>query len=249
MVHANCIRILVLHSDPVAREGLLATFRRCPDLQVVDEEDAPGSGTATPAVLVRRVADVVVADYESGITLAGNVTRQGGVGDGIRIMVVASADREWEIRRALELGVRGYVVAGCLLDELVVGVRALHRGGRHLSPCVVEKLAESISGEPLTTREEEVLRLVAAGLGNKAIARTLDIAVGTVKSHLKGVFDKLNVLSRTQAICAAERRGLLRFMPPRSNVAGELQEQAVAGVSLSNRHQELAPEPRESLTA
>jgi DNA-binding NarL/FixJ family response regulator len=67
-----------------------------------------------------------------------------------------------------------------------------------------------MSVEPLTAREEQVLRLVVAGLCNKAIGRQLGIAVGTVKSHLKSAFEKLDVQSRTQAAAAVERRGLLR---------------------------------------
>ena len=105
---------------------------------------------------------------------------------------------------------RGYLLVGCSLDDLAAGVRAVHRGARHLSPQVAARLAESISIEPLTAREEEVLRLVVEGLCNKAIGRRLGIAVGTVKSHLKSTFDKLNVESRTQAVAVVERRGLLR---------------------------------------
>ena len=78
---------------------------------------------------------------------------------------------------------------------------------------MAQRLGDSLSGEALTSREEEVLRLVVDGLCNKSIARCLDISVGTVKSHLKGIFDKLNVKSRTQALCAAERRGLLGPLP------------------------------------
>ena len=72
------------------------------------------------------------------------------------------------------------------------------------------RLAESLALEPLTGREEEVLELVVQGLCNKAIGKRLGIAVGTVKSHLKSAFDKLDVESRTQAVAAVERRGLLR---------------------------------------
>ncbi|MEO9063630.1 MAG: LuxR C-terminal-related transcriptional regulator [Burkholderiaceae bacterium] len=75
-----------------------------------------------------------------------------------------------------------------------------------------------MSVEPLTAREEEVLRLVVEGLCNKSIGRRLDIAVGTVKSHLKSSFDKLDVCSRTQAMAAVERRGLLREPPQRPDL-------------------------------
>jgi DNA-binding NarL/FixJ family response regulator len=129
---------------------------------------------------------------------------------GPKVLVIAGIDREWEIRSALERGVRGYLLVGCSLEELMEGVRVVHRGARYLSPQVATRLAESISLEPLTSREEEVLRLVVEGLCNKAVGRRLGIAVGTVKSHLKSTFDKLKVESRTQAIAVVERRGLLR---------------------------------------
>jgi len=209
MAYANRIRVLVLHDDPLARAGLSATFGRHQDLEVVndDETDSEPSLMGLPN---EPVADVVVADYENGVELATRGSRRLGADHAAKIMVVASSDRECEIRHALERGVRGYVLMGCALDELASGVRAVHRGARFLSPQVALRLADSLSGEPLTAREEEVLRLVVEGMGNKLIARRMNIAVGTVKSHLKGVFDKLNVDSRTQAICAAERRGLLR---------------------------------------
>lgn len=207
------IRLLVLQSDPIAREGILATFAKYPDLEVVSETEAFDYCSGTAPRLTRRAVDVVVADYECGLELARDLAQHNPPGNAVKVLIVTSCEREWEIRKALEVGVRGYVAVGCRLDELAAGVRAVHRGARHLSPQVAERLAESMGGETLTTREEEVLRLVSDGLGNKAIARTLGIAVGTVKSHLKGVFDKLHVDSRTQAICAAKRRGILSEAP------------------------------------
>ena len=203
------IRVLVLHGDPVAQAGLSVAFARYSDLEVRIALD-PLDGELSLALLQRHcAADVVVADYSNGVALATQATRQGNSAASLKIVVVAGIDREWEIRSALERGVRGYLLVGCSLDELAAGVRAVHRGARHLSPQVAARLAESISLEPLTAREEEVLRLVVEGLCNKAIGRRLGIAVGTVKSHLKSTFDKLDVESRTQAVAAVERRGLL----------------------------------------
>lgn len=213
MSSANPIRILVLHDDPFTRAGLAATFSKYQDLEVVNiDEDVFGDENTAPARLY-RAADVVVTDYENGIRLAERGSRRAIGSKCLKIMIIASSDREWEIRHAMECGIRGYILFGCALDELAFGVRAVHGGVRHLSAQVAQRLAESLSADPLTSREEEVLRLVVDGLGNKSIAKRLDIAVGTVKSHLKGVFDKLNVDSRTQAICATERRGLLSPTP------------------------------------
>jgi DNA-binding NarL/FixJ family response regulator len=203
------IRVLVVHSDPVAQAGLLVAFGRYSDLEVKNPAH-PLDGVQSRVLPHREYAvDVVVADYSNGVTLATQAARHGNSAASPKIVVVAGIDREWEIRSALERGVRGYLLVGCSLDELAVGVRAVHRGARHLSPQVAARLAESISLEPLTAREEEVLRLVVEGLCNKAIGRRLGIAVGTVKSHLKSTFDKLDVESRTQAVAAVERRGLL----------------------------------------
>jgi DNA-binding NarL/FixJ family response regulator len=215
MAYANRIRILVLHADPFARAGLCATFAKYPDLEVADSDDTTPFSLPTPRQLAAEGIHVVVADYANGVELATRIARHVGACDPCHVLVVASVNREWEIREALARGVRGFVLFGCPLDELAAGVRAVHRGHRHMSPQVAQRLAESLSGEALTSREEEVLRLVVEGLGNKAIAKRLDIAVGTVKSHLKGIFDKLDVQSRTQAICAAERRGLLSPLPQR----------------------------------
>lgn len=194
------IRILVLHRDPVAEAGLSVAFNNRSDFEVHGARDSEQLG----------IVDVVVADYSQGIACAAKFTGRGAVCKSTKIVVVAGIDREWEIRCALELGVRGYFLIGCSLEELVEGVRAVHRGTRYLSPQVAARLAESISLEALTSREEQVLRLVVEGLCNKAIGRQLGIAVGTVKSHLKSTFDKLNVESRTHAVAVVERRGLLR---------------------------------------
>ena len=209
MAHANRIRTLVLHADPFARAGLSATFSKYPDLEIVNGDEGGQLSLPTPRQLAARSVNVVVADYTHGVDLANQMSRHIGADDPCHILVVTTVDREWEIRDALARGVRGYVLLGCPLDELAAGVRAVHSGHRHLSPQVAQRLAECLSGNALTCREEEVMRLVVGGMSNKAIARRLGIAVGTVKSHLKGIFDKLNVESRTQAICATERRGLL----------------------------------------
>lgn len=212
MGHAQCIRVFLLHNDPIAHAGLAAALSKYPDFEIVnpevDIEVSPNRGNT----------DVVLADYTNGIDLAQPGARR-TVADGEpRILIVASGVREWEVRCALARGVLGYMLAGGGLDELAAAIRTVRLGIRYLSAQVAQNLADCLSGDSLTYRETQVLRLVVEGLCNKAIARRLDIAVGTVKSHLKGVFDKLNVDSRTQAICAAERRGLLCEEPHTSHM-------------------------------
>ncbi len=203
MGYGERIRVFLLHDDPVAHAGLSAALSKYADLCIVNPDADLDIGPG------RTNTDVVVADYAHGIELAQPGPRRATADGEPRILIVATGVREWEVRCALARGVLGYVLAGCAVNDLAAAIRAVHHGMRHLSPQVAQNLADCLSGDPLTFRETQVLRLVVEGLPNKAIARRLDIAVGTVKSHLKGVFDKLNVDSRTQAICAAERRGLL----------------------------------------
>lgn len=214
------IRVRVIHDDPIAQEGLSAAFSRYADLEVEGTSLGHDDVTSSFRPLGRRSADVVVADYANGLAMAAKSAREPHLPGAPKVLILAAVDREWEIKSALERGVHGYVLMGGALDDLAHGVRAVHRGERHLSPKIAARLAESLSVEPLTAREEEVLRFVVAGLCNKAIGKLLGIAVGTVKSHLKSTFDKLNVQSRTQAVAAVERRGLLRDQPQRAHAQG-----------------------------
>jgi DNA-binding NarL/FixJ family response regulator len=202
MVPSQRIKVFICHVDPLRQAGSLATLGVVPDLEVAAAQASELLAAAEPA------SYVAVTDYESGVQLA-----ERGI-DGRRhhrgkVVIVTTNDREWDIRAALACGVRGYLLTGCGVEELASTVRAVHRGERILGPRVAAKLAETVTAEPLTAREEQVLRLVIEGLCNKSIANELGIAVGTVKSHLKSTFGKLQVTSRTQAIATAERRGLI----------------------------------------
>ena len=102
------------------------------------------------------------------------------------------------------------MIVGCSVDSVADAVRAVHQGLRHLDPVAAHRIAESMFHEPLTGRETQVLQLVATGCANKVIAARLQIGVGTVKTHMRSVLDKLDVASRTEAAAVAHRRGLLR---------------------------------------
>lgn len=197
MTTKKLTRILVNHSDPVAHAGLISACSAYADFEVVDcrEPDAVFE------------SDVVVADFEQGMGILSTARDSGRP---VKVLIVTTNDRECDIRQALKQGVRGYVLQGCSLDELAGAVREAVGGTVHLGASIAQRLAESIYGDPLTAREEEVLGHVVEGLCNKEIARNLDLAVGTVKSHLRAVYAKLDVKNRTHAVAVARRRGLLR---------------------------------------
>lgn len=201
MLEFQAIRIQVLYDDALVCAGLQSTLQLHSDMRLVDP--------------VQEDADVIVADYEQGLAQLARLRvaspwRRGPLP---RLLILSRRDSEREIRHALESGARGYLTLGCALAELVDAVRIVNRGQRHLGAAAACRLADSVAGPVLTERETDVLRLLVEGHGNKAIANRLDIALGTVKSHLKAVFQKLDAKSRTEVAAVAEKRGLLAALP------------------------------------
>ena len=190
----DTIKVLVAHSDALIAAGLESTLGRMRDFEM-----AGGAGTRLP------VADVVIADYDSGLRLiaaSAPVSR--------RVMILTHSDSEAKICHALEQGVRGYLLFGCSLQDLAAGLRSICQGGIALGPLVASRIADRMKQQALTRREGDILRHMMLGMSNKAIASKLTLAVGTVKTHVKSVLEKLDASSRTQAVSIAQRRGILR---------------------------------------
>lgn len=211
MLSNDKIRVLVLHQDPLISAGAVTALRQQADFEVIAGEPGSTSIESNIGHQPSQKADVIVADYNAGLEIMAD-TRREAVARGARpatVLIVTRCEGEYQIRRALELGVRGYLLLGCSLQELAEAVRALHRGSRYIDVVVAQHIAESVALERPTERETEVLRLLAIGHCNKSIALKLDIAVGTVKSHVKAILQKLDVATRTEAAAVADRRGLL----------------------------------------
>jgi DNA-binding NarL/FixJ family response regulator len=126
-----------------------------------------------------------------------------------RILVLSTHSGEEEIYRAMQAGARGYVLKSIVREELLRAVREVHSGRQYLDPIVASHLAKRKSHRSLSSREVEVLRLVAKGFGNREIANKLNIAEVTVKLHVSHMLDKLEVNDRTQAATVALRRGII----------------------------------------
>lgn len=206
------VAIAVAHRDPLVCAGLDAILRAEPDFSV---RIVTASFTGLPDQWLDdcrqtgSAADVVVADYVTALALLQRPPAATDRSASPRVMVVSHRERESEIRHALDCGVHGYLLLGCGLDEMIFGVRALHRGQHHLDQSAAQRVIESLNHQPLTHREGDVLRLIAVGHVNKTIATELDISVGTVKAHVKAILAKFGARTRTEAAAIAQRRGLI----------------------------------------
>jgi DNA-binding NarL/FixJ family response regulator len=195
------INVLIAHCDPLIAAGLAAVLRKRRDFKaVVCSPASTSEGMASHLSL----ADVVVADYDYGLRLIESA----GAGSH-QVMILTHSTGEAKVCRALEQGVRGYVLLGGSLQNLLDGLRSIHAGGVALGPLVVSRMAAWMKQQTLTRREEEILRQLMLGFSNKTIARKLALATGTVKSHVKAILQKLDARSRTEAAAIAQRRGIL----------------------------------------
>jgi two-component system NarL family response regulator len=204
----SCIRVLIADDHVTVLEGLNVIINRNEDMQVVA---AASDGREAVALWQQHRPDVTLVDIRmpglDGVEVIEEIRR---LDNSARVVVLTTCDTDNEIYRAVKAGARAYLLKDGPREELVDTIRRVHRGETCLAPSLVEKLAASVSNEPLTRREQEVLELLARGRSNKEIASSLSISEPTVKTHLRSLFGKLDVLSRTEAIAVASRKGLVR---------------------------------------
>lgn len=205
------IRIVIADDHPVVRAGIRALLDAEDDLEVIRE-----AATADDAVLLAAelAPDLVLMDlqFADGPRGAEATRRIRALDDPPHVLVLTNYDTDADILNAIEAGASGYLLKDAPPDELVAAVRAAAAGESALAPVIAGRLMARMRA-PLTslsTRELEVLELVAEGASNTDIAARLHITEATVKSHLVHVFTKLDVGSRTAAVSAARTRGLLR---------------------------------------
>lgn len=129
-----------------------------------------------------------------------------------RIIVLTTYDGDENIYRALKAGARGYLLKDSGKDDLLSAIRAVHEGRSYVPPEIATRLVtRTQAGAPLTTREIEVLQLMAEGKSNKEIGAALFISEGTVKTHVNSIHEKLSVSDRTEAVIVALKRGIIQL--------------------------------------
>jgi DNA-binding NarL/FixJ family response regulator len=208
-VETDKIRVLIADDHVTVLEGLAAIIGRQPDMMVVAEA---ADGQEAVDLWTEHHPDVTLLDLRmptlDGVGVIENIRKQDA---SARVIVLTTYDSDTEILRAIKAGTKAYLLKDARREELLDCIRRVNRGETCIPASLAEKLAAGLSSESLTGRELNVLELLAQGKSNKEIGVNLYISETTVKSHLRSIFRKLNVLSRTEAITVASRRGLIRF--------------------------------------
>lgn len=202
------VRILVVDDHPVLRAGVTAMIANQADMIVVGE--ANDGAEALDRFRALR-PDVVVMDLQMpGVNGIDATLAIRAEAPSAKILVLTTFAGDAQAVRALRAGANGYLLKNSVRNRIVDAIRDVHRGKRHIDPAVAEQIALYVADEPLTDRELAVLECVAAGQSNRDVAAELGLAEETVKSHLKNIFQKLDVTDRIRAVTVAAQRGILK---------------------------------------
>jgi two-component system NarL family response regulator len=203
------IRLLIADDHALILEGLAATIARQEDMTVVA---TASNGREASDLWKQHRPDISLLDLRMPkLNGVGVINEVRAADSSARIIVHTTYDTDEEIYQAVRAGAKGYLLKDAPLEELLACIRKVHTGETCIPAALGAKLASRMSGDALTGREVDVLKLLARGRSNKEIGSDLFISETTVTTHVRSVFTKLHVMSRTEAIAAASKRGLVQL--------------------------------------
>lgn len=209
------LRVVLGDTDPVVRAGLRALVAGADDLELAGE--VPDLVSAPHRARDLR-PDVVVVELTRGVADSLAVVRSIARGaPDAHVLVLAGEHERERLRRAVELGVRGWVDLGADEDELLTAIRLVGRGAMFIAPAAADHVRAMVAGgdgaahdafPQLSVRERQVLELLAQGASNGQIAQALYLSPKTIRNHLSAICNKLQVVDRVQAALRAREAGL-----------------------------------------
>ncbi|MGA2809916.1 MAG: response regulator transcription factor [Candidatus Acidiferrum sp.] len=203
------IRILLVDDHPLLRLGIAALAADESDMQFVAEAS---NGREAIELFRKHRPDVTLMDLQmpemNGIDAMTIIRDEFPEA---RFVVLTTYTGDVQVLRALKAGARAYLLKSLLRKELLDTIRAVHAGQKRIPAEIAAQLADHAADDSLTTREIDVLRLIATGLANKIVADKLDITEETVKGHVKNILSKLDANDRTHAVTIAIKRGIIEL--------------------------------------
>jgi len=208
------VRVLIVDDHAIVRKGIRALLSEAGGFEVVGEAD---NGQTAVLLAQETQPDVILMDLlmpgVDGIEATRQITSRQPKA---RILVLTSFAADNKVFPAIKAGALGYLLKDSSPDELVRAIRQVQRGEPSLHPTIARKLLQEIARpaerepapEALTTRELEVVQLIAQGLSNQEIADRISVSESTVRAHVSRILGKLHLASRTQAALYAVREGL-----------------------------------------
>lgn len=206
------INVYLVDDQTLVRQGIRSLLELANDMHIIGEAT---DGAEAIEKLPNSGADVVLLDMrmpgKSGLDVLQELSAAGTLPPTI---ILTTFDDDHMVLGGLRAGARGFLLKDVSLDQLVGAIRTVAEGGTLVQPALTERLMKGIENldnrfasldqpDPLTERETEILRLMAGGYSNKEIARSLDVAEGTVKNHVSNILSKLGVRDRTRAVLKA----------------------------------------------
>src|SRR5467141_259628 len=200
------IGILIADDHSVLRQGLVSLIGFEADMMVVGEAS---NGREAVDLWKKKRPDVILLDLRMPELDGLGVIKQIRADDeNTRIIVLTTFDGDEDIFRAIQAGAKGYLLKDVPGEALIDCIRRVHAGETCVPVHLANRLAKRISDKSVSEREIDVLKLMARGKSNKEIDSAFFISEGTVKSHVKSIFAKLNVNSRAEAVASAAHRAL-----------------------------------------
>jgi DNA-binding NarL/FixJ family response regulator len=220
------IRVLLVDDETLVRSGFRLILETEDDIEVVGEA---ANGVEAVEAAKRLNPDVILMDVQMPVKDGLAATREIaalGRSEGSRVIILTTFELDEYVYEALRAGASGFLLKRAPASDLVSGIRVVAAGEALLAPSVTRRLLDHFASGPsprsedllllknLTEREREVFELIAQGLSNSEIADRLVLTEGTVKTHVKHIFEKLEVRDRTQAVILAYEVGVVK---PRTN--------------------------------
>ena len=203
------IRILVADDHLIVRDGIISIVEVEKDMRVVAQAS---DGVEAVSLVKKHLPDIVLLDLRmprmDGLEVIAQIQ---SLHVPSKVIVLTTFESEQDVHLALKAGARSYLLKDIPRSTLLDTIRQVHLGKTCIPPRIGQKLVENMSRPIVSTRELDILKLVAEGKSNKAIGDQLGIAEGTVKTHVKSLLKKLKVPGRTAAVKEAVHLGLVRL--------------------------------------